>query len=141
MIESPNYRDDILQTIAQMQRQIAQLYSAAQTRPAIARFSQPVVLADSAQPPTPSGGCAIYAVSGQLRVIYSDGTVMSIPDLNDFQVPQAAFVASISGTPGDAPSTYSQAYAQSLRNQMDEIRDYCHATRDTEIAAGLRQSA
>jgi len=24
---------------------------------------------------------------------------------------------------------------------MDEIRDYCHATRDTEIAAGLRQSA
>jgi hypothetical protein len=105
----------------------------------ITRAAGPFVLPNSAQPAIPRDACALYAVSGELRVIFSDGTVKEIPDPVTFT--QAAFVASISGTPGDAPSTYSQAYAQSLRNQMDEIRDYCHATRDTEIAAGLRESA
>lgn len=108
-----------------MQRQIAQLYSAAQNRPAITRFSQPVILANSAQPSTPSGGCALYAVSGQLRVIYSDGTVKEIPDPDDNPFTQGVAVPDIDvfTSPSNPPATLDGLHSayQSLRDDAQSI--------------------
>lgn len=79
----------------------------------VTKASGPMFIPNAAQPATPTGGFKMYAVSGQLRVIQSDGTVKEISAFT----PAANIVVPGISAP-NAPIGYSQSQAQAISDGL-----------------------
>lgn len=73
----------------------------------VTQASGPLFLPNSGTPATPTGGAKVYAAGGELRVIESNGTVKTIPDVG-------AAVANPDEFLSNAPASYDQSWAQDL---------------------------
>lgn len=102
--------------MAALENRIAALESQIRTQlgAPVTKASGPLFLPNSADPPTPTGGVRMYAASGQLRVIESDGTVRVFPiDFSSVPTPTVNL--------SNAPGAYNQTWAQDLAASVSSI--------------------
>jgi hypothetical protein len=83
----------------------------------IGQASGPFFLPNSS-PGTPSGGCTVYAVGGELRVIQSNGSVRMIP------APAAPIENQVSFTSSDIGATPTAGQYNALRADAVATRAY-----------------
>ncbi|WP_431903606.1 hypothetical protein [Nonomuraea sp. bgisy101] len=120
---------DQTRIIRDLERRIEVLEAQARTRPGapVTQASGPLFLPNSSTPATPSGGCAIYAVSGGFRVIDSSGTVR--------QITAGAAVSNPTLVMGDAPGSYTTGYANTQSAAINELNN-----RLTALLTSLRNA-
>jgi hypothetical protein len=119
----PEYRDDVLKAIADLERNVGQLAAAAQKRGALTTASQGWVIPNRSTPSTPSSGAHLYASGGQLMVRQANGTSFPIepaPEVEPFvKANNVTNPASFAG--GTAPGSYSQSLTQQLLDAVAEL--------------------
>ncbi|TYB50226.1 hypothetical protein FXF51_56720 [Nonomuraea sp. PA05] len=112
------------QIVRELARRVAALESRLGVQPAvqISASSGPLFIPNSGVPDTPSGGCRVYAVGGELRVIQSNGSVRQIPA-------QGGSVTTPTVNLSNAPASYSQTWAQDLAASTSSIfQSYANAS-------------
>lgn len=110
------YGSTEVRIIKELERRIAALEQQVRARPGapVLQASGPLFIPNSS-PDVPVGGVRLYAAGGQLRIIQSDGNVVTIP---------AAHVANQDPLLTDvtAPGSYSATWGQRVRDDLVATR-------------------
>lgn len=116
----PEYADDILDDIADLERSQAGQFGSGQKRQPITKASAGWELPSRSTPSPPASGAHLYASGSTLRWRSSNGSDYSlIPPT----VPQGVAVDNPDAmSAGSAPGSYNQAYVQALRDDIAEVR-------------------
>jgi hypothetical protein len=128
------YPVDQNRIIQALERRVAALEAQIRNRPGapVTEASGPLFLPNSS-PSTPAGGCKVYAVGGDFRVINSNGVVRQIPGTG-------AAVGGPSYVVGDAPSSYTPGYANTqsaaINDQNSVITALLASLRNADIIDG-----
>lgn len=117
----PEYRDDVLKAIADLERNVGQLAAAAQKREALTTASKGWVLPNRGTPPTPDSGAHLYASGDELLVKKADGTSFTVAPAPDPFVKANNVTNPASFGGGTAPGSYSQSQMQQVLDALAEL--------------------
>ncbi|WP_433363970.1 hypothetical protein [Streptosporangium sp. CA-115845] len=131
----PEYPDDILADIADMRKQLSQLFGSGQQRPPITQASAGLIMPNRASPDAPASGVHYFAKSNRPTALAANGTeydLVPIPPLRAQPVDIAANM--VSGPIGGAPNATQY---NNLYNDVREVRAQLNALINSLRAAGI----
>ena len=121
----PDYADDILKDIADLQRGQAGQFAASQKRAPQTKASAGWEMPNRIEPQAPPNGAHIYAIGDVLRWKSADGSDYSLVPQ---EFPQGGAVASPANmTAGTSPASYNQDYTQRMRDDIADIHEQLKA--------------
>lgn len=135
----PEYADDILDDIADLQRGQAGQFSSGQKRAPLTKASAGWALPTRSAPLAPASGGHIYGSGSELRWRSSNGSDYSLVPV---EIPIAAPVSNAANmTAGaTAPASYDQDYVTRLRDDVREVRAQLNALLTSLRNAGFLSS-